>query len=244
MLKALSRLFLAPVARMLWRPRIVGRRNVPKSGAVMLASNHLSFIDSVVITLVAPRSVSFLAKSEYFTGSGLPRLGLALVLQQHRGDPGRARRGQRGAGCARQRTAGVEARRGVRHLPGGHPLARRPALPRSHRSRLARTHFGRRRDPGGADRHATTAAGGLETARTSARITVEFGAPLDLSAHGAASSGRARRKATDEIMAAIQKMSGQEIAGAYNEPPRAHFRRARAPRLWPQPPLKSANTVF
>ena len=63
-------IFLAPVARLLWRPRIVGRRNVPRSGPVLIASNHRSFIDSVVITLVAPRSVSFLAKAEYFTGRG------------------------------------------------------------------------------------------------------------------------------------------------------------------------------
>lgn len=49
------------------------------------------------------------------------------------------------------------------------------------------------------------------------RITVKFGEPLDLSHHGHASSGRARRGATDEIMAAIHALSGQELAGAYNE---------------------------
>ena len=58
-------------ARMLWRPRVIGKRNVPKTGPVFLASNHLSFMDSVVITLGAPRSVSFLAKAEYFTGRGI-----------------------------------------------------------------------------------------------------------------------------------------------------------------------------
>jgi 1-acyl-sn-glycerol-3-phosphate acyltransferase len=54
------------------------------------------------------------------------------------------------------------------------------------------------------------------------RVTVRFGAPLDLSAHGPASSGRARRTATDEIMAAIHALSGQELAGAYNEVPASH----------------------
>ena len=67
----LSRAVVTPLARMLWRPRIVGRRNVPKRGAVILASNHRSFIDSPAITLMAPRKVSFLAKQEYFTGRGL-----------------------------------------------------------------------------------------------------------------------------------------------------------------------------
>jgi 1-acyl-sn-glycerol-3-phosphate acyltransferase len=51
------------------------------------------------------------------------------------------------------------------------------------------------------------------------RITVRFGEPLDLSPHGPATSGRARRLATDEIMAAIHALSGQELAGIYNEAP-------------------------
>ncbi len=48
---------------------------------------------------------------------------------------------------------------------------------------------------------------------------MRFGEPLDLSHHGAASSGKARRLATDEIMAAIHALSGQELADAYNEAP-------------------------
>jgi 1-acyl-sn-glycerol-3-phosphate acyltransferase len=53
------------------------------------------------------------------------------------------------------------------------------------------------------------------------RVTVRFGEPLDLSHHGPASSGRARRLATDDIMAAIHALSGQELANAYNEVPAA-----------------------
>src|SRR3954447_16907079 len=41
------------------------------TGPVLIASNHLSFMDSVVIPSVAPRKVVFLAKSDYFTGSGI-----------------------------------------------------------------------------------------------------------------------------------------------------------------------------
>jgi 1-acyl-sn-glycerol-3-phosphate acyltransferase len=48
---------------------------------------------------------------------------------------------------------------------------------------------------------------------------VKFGEPLDLAHHGPAESGRARRLATDDIMAAIHALSGQELAGAYNEAP-------------------------
>ena len=57
-----------------------------------------------------------------------------------------------------------------------------------------------------------------------ARVTIEFGAPMDISAFGPASSGRARRHATDAIMARIQSMSGQEYVDQYNEPPPATVR--------------------
>ena len=50
-------------------------------------------------------------------------------------------------------------------------------------------------------------------------VTVRFGAPIDVSRHGTADSGKARRAATDEIMAAIHALSGQELANAYNEVP-------------------------
>ncbi|HYF73238.1 MAG TPA: lysophospholipid acyltransferase family protein, partial [Nocardioides sp.] len=57
-----------PVAKVLWRPTVSGLENVPRTGPVILASNHLSFADSLVIPIVAPRKVVFLAKSDYFAG--------------------------------------------------------------------------------------------------------------------------------------------------------------------------------
>ena len=56
-----------------------------------------------------------------------------------------------------------------------------------------------------------------------AKVTIQFGEPLDLSHHGKADSGRARRHATDEVMDAIAAMSGQERADGYNEPPATTF---------------------
>jgi 1-acyl-sn-glycerol-3-phosphate acyltransferase len=60
-----------PLARAVWRPTVRGLEHVPLTGGVILASNHLSFADSVVIPCVAPRRVVFLAKSDYFTGTGV-----------------------------------------------------------------------------------------------------------------------------------------------------------------------------
>ena len=53
-----------------FRPKVKGLRNVPSTGPVIIASNHLSFSDSIFMPLVVPRKVTFLAKSEYFTSPG------------------------------------------------------------------------------------------------------------------------------------------------------------------------------
>src|SRR3954469_5336146 len=77
---ALARWIAGFVFRVLWRPRIVGVEHVPASGPVIIASNHLSFIDSVVIPLAVPRRVRFLAKADYFEGRGLRGRGIALFF--------------------------------------------------------------------------------------------------------------------------------------------------------------------
>jgi 1-acyl-sn-glycerol-3-phosphate acyltransferase len=64
------RAFLTPFLMILFRPKVKGLRNVPASGPLIIASNHLSFSDSIFMPLVVPRKVTFLAKSEYFTSPG------------------------------------------------------------------------------------------------------------------------------------------------------------------------------
>ena len=220
MIKLLARAFLAPVARLVFRPRILGKGNVPRTGAVLIASNHLSFIDSVVVTLVAPRSISFLAKSEYFTGTGFK---------------GRLSRGfftgigaipvERGAGHAAQEALDS----GLTVLRDGGAFA---IYPEGTRSRDGRLYRGR---TGVAWLALTAGCVVIPVALTGtenlqppgssrlrlAKVTVEFGMPLDLTPHGVAGSGRARRSATDDVMEAIQRMSGQDFAHEYNEPPPA-----------------------
>lgn len=62
---------LGPILHILFRPWVKGAKNVPNSGAAILASNHLSFSDSIFLPLKVRRPVTFLAKSEYFTGKGI-----------------------------------------------------------------------------------------------------------------------------------------------------------------------------
>lgn len=221
MLKWLSRLIFAPFLRAVFRPRIIGRSRVPAHGAVLIASNHLSFVDSIVITLVAPRSVSFLAKSSYFTGTGF-RGALSRAFFTGVG----AIAVERGAGKSAQQALDS----GLEVLARGDAFSIYPEGTRSLDGRLFK---GR---TGVAWLALTSGAVVVPVALTGtqdlqpvgskvprlARITVEFGEPLDLSRHGSADSGRARRAATDEVMEAIQRMSGQPLAGKYNEPPAAN----------------------
>ena len=64
----LSRLVIGPALHLLARTEIVGTENVPASGGAILASNHLSVLDSFYLPLMLDRPVTFAAKSEYFTG--------------------------------------------------------------------------------------------------------------------------------------------------------------------------------
>jgi 1-acyl-sn-glycerol-3-phosphate acyltransferase len=62
---------LGPLLKVMFRPWVRGSEKIPSDGAAILASNHLSFSDSIFLPLMLRRPVVFLAKSEYFTGKGL-----------------------------------------------------------------------------------------------------------------------------------------------------------------------------
>ena len=66
----LKYIFLGPLLAILGRPKIEGLEHVPQSGPAILASNHLAVMDSFYLPLVVRRRITFLAKSEYFTGTG------------------------------------------------------------------------------------------------------------------------------------------------------------------------------
>ena len=66
MLYWVIKLVLTPVLRVCVRIKVEGKEHVPRSGPVILASNHRSFLDSIFIPLVIHRRVTFVAKAEYF----------------------------------------------------------------------------------------------------------------------------------------------------------------------------------
>ena len=65
------RALLTPILLIAFRPKVKGLRHVPATGPCILASNHLSFSDSIFMPLVVPRKVTYLAKAEYFNSPGI-----------------------------------------------------------------------------------------------------------------------------------------------------------------------------
>jgi 1-acyl-sn-glycerol-3-phosphate acyltransferase len=208
-----------PLARALWRPTIEGVENVPLVGPVILASNHLSFADSVVIPVVAPRKVVFLAKEEYFTTPGVKgRLsrawftGLGMV-PVNRDDT---------------RSALVSLQTALEVLQRGEALG---LYPEGTRSRDGRLYRGR---TGVAQLALMSGAPivpvgliGTELLQpvgrrlpTLAKVVVRFGAPvITAGRYDGVAPGRARRAITDQLMTAIKGLTGQEVADGYNERP-------------------------
>jgi 1-acyl-sn-glycerol-3-phosphate acyltransferase len=142
LLQTTTRVLLAPLARAVFRPVVEGRENVPRRGPVILAANHLSFLDSVVIPLVAPRPVAFLAKAEYFRKPGLKGWLTRTCLTGIDAIPVQ-RGGHRGAQTSLELARDVLAAGGAF---GIHPEGSRSRDGRIYRGRLARA---RLRCPGG-----------------------------------------------------------------------------------------------
>lgn len=210
---------IPPIAKTVWRPIVHGLENIPPSGGVILASNHLSFVDSVVIPIVVPRKVAFLAKSDYFTGTGVKG---ALVRAWFEGlgmlpvDRDDAKSAMSSLDLALDVLGRGEAF-------GLYPEGTRSRDGRLYRGRTGVAHLALTAGvpvvPVGLRGTQDLQPVGSNRLRL-AKVTVEFGAPIDFTDRfDGVPAGRARRQATDEIMAAIQRLSGQEQAGIYNERP-------------------------
>jgi 1-acyl-sn-glycerol-3-phosphate acyltransferase len=215
----LARWIVGFVFRVVWRPRVLGVENVPPTGPVIIASNHLSFIDSVVIPLAVPRRVRFLAKAEYFEGRGLRGRARALFFRVIDAVPVER------AGSSRESLHALESALGV--LREGHAFGIYPEGTRSRDGRLYRGRTGvgwlalTSAAPVvpvaliGTDEVQPVGSNGLRVRP----VTVRFGRPVDPAAYAGLPAGRARREMTDEVMDRIAAQSPQARADTYNEPP-------------------------
>ncbi|TDD25440.1 1-acyl-sn-glycerol-3-phosphate acyltransferase [Actinomadura sp. KC06] len=207
-----------PILWLLFRPRVVGGENVPSYGPLIVASNHLSFIDSFIIPLAVPRPVTYIAKAAYFEGGGLKKSFVRWFLTNLGHVP--VRRGARRAAMgALEQAAEV--------LENAGAFAIYPEGTRSPDGRLyrARTGIGWLVLESGA-RVLPVALEGTEKIQPigaslprvfGPRPTVRIGPPMDFSHYRDLPPAKARRAIADEIVETIQKMSGQEYAAEYND---------------------------
>ena len=221
------KIVLTPILRLVYRVRVEGRENVPRSGPVILASNHQSFIDSIFLPLCVRRRVTFVAKAEYFetwkTAWFFRAVGMIPL--------------KRGGGSASERA--LAAAREV--LMAGGVLGIYPEGTRSPDGRLYRGHTGVARlavqcgatvVPVAQSGTAEVQPIGAMMPRMFKPVRLRMGAPMRFELAGGAGGvsgadgadaggiggdpdGRDHRRITDEIMQAIAGLSGQAYVDEY-----------------------------
>jgi 1-acyl-sn-glycerol-3-phosphate acyltransferase len=221
---------LFPLLHTIYRPKVDGLEHVPEDGPAILASNHLSFLDSIFLPLLVPRRITFLAKSEFFTEKGVKGFlkkcffsGVGQVpIDRTAGDAGK------GAITTAKRI-----------LADGRLLGIYPEGTRSPDGRLYRGKTGPARMAleagvpvipvvmiGTAD---VLPAGRTRPRLFGVSVRVVIGAPMDFSRYAGMSDDRfVLRSMTDEIMYELMELSGQEYVDIYAAKAKDDLTAARA----------------
>ena len=211
----LSRIVAGPFLHTIWRPKVIGAEHVPAAGGAILAANHQSVVDSVFLPLMLDRPVTFSAKAEYFTASGpAARVWAAYLkatnqLQMDRDGPRAAQDTLDAAlvllgagnlfGIYPEGTRSPDGRL-YRGRPGVGYLALKSGLPV-----IPVAILGTRRvlPPG-------------RVVPRPGRIEVRIGAPLQFPPElTAGPPGKVRQLIAEQVISAIQKLSGQEYVHMY-----------------------------
>jgi 1-acyl-sn-glycerol-3-phosphate acyltransferase len=207
--------------RLAYRPEVEGAGYVPATGPAIIASNHLSVVDSFVLPLVTRRPISFLAKAEYFTGQGVKGWASRSFFSGFGAVP--VERGNGRAALAALDTAEQILHSG--ELFGIYPEGTRSPDGRLYRGRVGVARLALRTGAPvvpvglvGTDRVQPV---GQRTPRLG-RVTVRFGRPLYFSKYRGLERNRAvQRAVVDEIMRAILDLSRQDYVDTYGSTVRA-----------------------
>lgn len=211
----MKNLVAGPLVKTVFRPWVTGADNIPKTGAVILASNHLSVVDSIFLPLVIDRRISFLAKSDYFMGRGVKGWAIKNFLKGTGMLPI-----DRSGGKASEASLNT----GLKVLARGEVLGIYPEGTRSPDGKLYRGRTGVARMILEAHVPVVPVAM-IDTEKVMPigsklpkvrRIGVIFGEPLDFSRFEGLESDRfILRSITDEIMYELNRISGQEYVDIY-----------------------------
>jgi 1-acyl-sn-glycerol-3-phosphate acyltransferase len=206
---------LGPLLRVLFRPWVRGMENIPATGPLILASNHLSFSDSIFLPLQSRRPVVFLAKSEYFTGKGIKGALTRWFFKST---------GQLPIDRSGGKASEASLNTGLQVLSQGQVLGIYPEGTRSPDGRLYRGRTGIARMVLESKVPVIPVAM-IDTEKVQPigkrlprirRIGIVVGTPLDFSRFDGMEGDRiVLRAITDEIMYELRKLSGQEYVDAY-----------------------------
>src|SRR5499427_8276849 len=211
----MSRVLAGPILHLLWRPEVAGGEHIPATGGAILASNHLSLVDSIFLPLVLARPVTFAAKSEYFTGKRPGQRIAAAYLRATR---------QLSVDRADTRSAQETLQAALGLLQGGELFGIYPEGTRSPDGRLyrGRTGVGWLALASGVPVIPVAMVG---TDRVLApghtipglhKVAILVGEPMTFDAYrDQGPPAKARRAITDDVMRAIQALSGQEYVPMY-----------------------------
>ncbi|MCU1506607.1 MAG: 1-acyl-sn-glycerol-3-phosphate acyltransferase [Microbacteriaceae bacterium] len=211
----MKNLVAGPILKTVFRPWVTGHENIPKTGGVIMASNHLSFIDSVFLPLLMERRITFLAKSDYYTARGIKGWAIKTFLKAAGMIP-IDRSGGKASEASLQTGLGVLAR--------GEILGIYPEGTRSPDAKLyrGRTGVARMILEGSVP---VVPVAMIDTEKVMPvgrripkvrRIGIVIGKPLDFSRFQGMEGDRfILRSITDEIMYELDRLSGQEYMDVY-----------------------------
>ncbi len=211
----MKNLIAGPILKTVFRPWVSGVENIPRTGGLILASNHLSFIDSVFLPLVIDRRIFFLAKSDYFTGRGLK----GFITKAFFNGTGMLPIDRSGG-----KASEASLNTGLKVLAQGEVLGIYPEGTRSPDGKMYRGRTGVARMI--LEGHVPVVpVAMIDTEKVMPigtkipkvrRIGIVFGEPLDFSRFEGMESDRfILRSITDEIMYELNRISGQEYVDVY-----------------------------
>ncbi|MCX4868662.1 1-acyl-sn-glycerol-3-phosphate acyltransferase [Streptomyces sp. NBC_00257] len=211
----LKYVFIGPLLRLFFRPKIEGLEHIPEDGAAIVAGNHLSFSDHFLMPAILKRRITFLAKAEYFTGPGVKGRLTAAFFRSI---------GQIPVDRSGKEAGQAAIREGLGVLSRGELLGIYPEGTRSHDGRLYKGKVGVAvmAIKGQVPVVPCAMVGTFEIQPPGQvvprikRVTIRFGEPLDFSRYAGLENQKAAvRAVTDEIMYAILGLSGQEYVDEY-----------------------------
>ncbi|MGQ4507923.1 lysophospholipid acyltransferase family protein [Dermabacteraceae bacterium P13115] len=217
MLYRLATSVLRPIVRYVYRPEVSGIKNVPLHGGAIIAGNHVAYLDAVFLAVNLPRKITFIGKSEFFSGKGV----LGKIMRYALTSIGTVPVDRRGGSYAQ---AALEAGAGI--VNDGKLLGIYPEGTRSPDGRLYRGKTGVARialttgapivPVAVVNAYAAQPPGRL-IPRRHPRVKLIVGEPMTFSERldGSAADRERLRRVTDAVMAQIAQMSGQETVAEY-----------------------------